>query len=115
MWSPGGVKLIRIRDNGAGIDPDDLPLALARHATSKITSLEDLEAVGSLGFRGEALASIGSVSRLTLTSNASEQGSEGSSAACEGRDMEVQVKPAPHPQGTTVEVRRPVLQYTRAT
>ena len=101
----GGVKLIRIRDNGNGIDPDDLPLAMARHATSKITSLEDLEAVGSLGFRGEALASIGSVSRLTLTSNASEQGSEGSSAACEGRDMEVQVKPAPHPQGTTVEVR----------
>ena len=101
----GGVKLIRIRDNGNGIDPDDLPLAMARHATSKITSLEDLEAAGSLGFRGEALASIGSVSRLTLTSNASEQGSEGSSAACEGRDMEVQVKPAPHPQGTTVEVR----------
>ena len=101
----GGVKLIRIRDNGTGIAPDDLPLAMARHATSKINSLEDLEAVGSLGFRGEALASIGSVSRLTLTSNASEEGSEGSSAACEGREMEVVVKPAPHPQGTTVEVR----------
>ena len=84
---------------------DDLPLALARHATSKITSLEDLEQVGSLGFRGEALASIGSVSRLTLTSNASDSGSEGSSAVCEGRDMAVQVKPAPHPRGTTVEVR----------
>jgi DNA mismatch repair protein MutL len=101
----GGVKLIRIRDNGSGIAPDDLPLAMARHATSKITSLEDLEAVGSLGFRGEALASIGSVSRLTLTSNAADEGSEGSSAACEGREMEVVVKPAPHPQGTTVEVR----------
>lgn len=101
----GGVKLIRIRDNGSGIAPDDLPLAMARHATSKISSLEDLEAVHSLGFRGEALASIGSVSRLTLTSNAADEGSEGSSAACEGREMEVLVKPAPHPQGTTVEVR----------
>ena len=101
----GGSKLIRIRDNGAGMAPDDLPLALARHATSKIASLEDLEQVGSLGFRGEALASIGSVSRLTLTSNASDSGSEGSSAVCEGRDMAVQVKPASHPRGTTVEVR----------
>jgi DNA mismatch repair protein MutL len=101
----GGSKLIRIRDNGGGMAAEDLPLALARHATSKIVSLEDLERVGSLGFRGEALASIGSVSRLTLTSNPSDQGSKGSSAACEGRDMEVQVRPAPHPQGTTVEVR----------
>ena len=100
----GGSKLIRIRDNGNGIPSEDMALALARHATSKIASLEDLEKVGSLGFRGEALASIGSVSRLTLTSNAGP-GSEGSSAACEGRDMEVQLKPAPHPQGTTVEVR----------
>ena len=101
----GGAKLIRVRDNGSGIPAEDMCLALARHATSKIASLEDLERVGSLGFRGEALASIGSVSRLTLTSNACEQGSEGSSAACEGRDMEVQLKPAPHPRGTTVEVR----------
>ena len=101
----GGAKLIRVRDNGSGIPAEDMCLALARHATSKIASLEDLERVGSLGFRGEALASIGSVSRLTLTSNACEHGSEGSSAACEGRDMEVQLKPAPHPRGTTVEVR----------
>ena len=101
----GGSKLIRIRDNGSGIPADDLPLALARHATSKIVSLEDLERVASLGFRGEALASIGSVSRLTLTSNPQAQSSEGASALCEGRDMAVQVKPAPHPQGTTVEVR----------
>jgi len=101
----GGAKLIRVRDNGAGIHTEDMCLALARHATSKIGSLEDLERVGSLGFRGEALASIGSVSRLTLTSNALEQGSEGSSATCEGRNMEVQLKPAPHPRGTTVEVR----------
>jgi DNA mismatch repair protein MutL len=101
----GGGKLIRIRDNGAGIPADELPLALARHATSKIESLEDLERVDSLGFRGEALASIGSVSRLTLTSNTDDSSSEGASAECEGRDMEVQVKPAPHPRGTTVEVR----------
>jgi DNA mismatch repair protein MutL len=101
----GGSKLIRIRDNGSGIPSDDMTLALARHATSKIASLEDLERVGSLGFRGEALASIGSVSRLTLTSNVNAVGSEGCSAACEGRDMEVQLKPASHPQGTTVEVR----------
>ncbi len=101
----GGSKLIRIRDDGSGIPSEDMALALARHATSKITTLEDLEQVSSLGFRGEALASIGSVSRLTLTSNAKEEGSEGISAACEGRDMEVQLKPAPHPRGTTVEVR----------
>ena len=101
----GGGKLIRIRDNGLGIESADLALALARHATSKIASLEDLEQVQSLGFRGEALASIGSVSRLRLTSNASPDSSEGSSAFCEGRDMEVQIRPAPHPRGTTVEVR----------
>jgi DNA mismatch repair protein MutL len=101
----GGSKLIRIRDNGSGMAAQDLPLALARHATSKIASLEDLERVGSLGFRGEALASIGSVSRLILTSNPSDSGSQGSSAACEGREMDVQLKPAPHPRGTTVEVR----------
>jgi DNA mismatch repair protein MutL len=101
----GGSRLIRTRDNGVGIGPDDMPLALARHATSKIASLEDLERVGSLGFRGEALASIGSVSRLTLTSNNREDGSEGCSALTEGREMEVQLRPAPHPRGTTVEVR----------
>ena len=101
----GGTRLIRIRDDGAGIDGDDLALALARHATSKIDSIEDLEAVHSLGFRGEALASIASVSRLTLTSNVEASSAQGQQAFCEGREMSVAVKPAPHPRGTTLEVR----------
>ena len=101
----GGTRLIRIRDDGTGIDGDDLALALARHATSKIDSIEDLEAVQSLGFRGEALASIASVSRLTLTANTEASSVQGQQAFCEGRDMSVAVKPAPHPRGTTLEVR----------
>jgi len=100
----GGVKLIRLRDNGGGIDRSDLPLALSRHATSKIGALEDLEAVGSLGFRGEALASISSVSRLTLTSRPPEQDSAWAVTA-QGREMAAEVIPAAHPVGTTVEVR----------
>jgi len=100
----GGIKLMRVRDNGGGIEKDDLPLALSRHATSKIYELDDLEAVATLGFRGEALASISSVARLTLLSSTRED-SAGWQVVAEGRDMETDVSPAPHPRGTTVEVR----------
>ncbi|MDL4915259.1 MAG: DNA mismatch repair endonuclease MutL [Enterobacterales bacterium endosymbiont of Blomia tropicalis] len=99
----GGARLIRIRDNGCGINKAELAMALARHATSKIASLDDLEAIMSLGFRGEALASISSVSRLTLTSRTAGQ-NEAWQAYAEGRDMDVTVKPAAHPCGTTLEV-----------
>ncbi len=100
----GGVKLMRVRDNGGGVDKEDLPLALSRHATSKIHILDELEAVESLGFRGEALASISSVARLSLTSNNGQRDSAWCAKA-EGRDMEASLSPAAHPQGTTVEVR----------
>lgn len=99
----GGVKRLQIRDDGHGIPADQLPLALARHATSKIAALEDLEGVASLGFRGEALASISSVSRLTLTSRTADA-DQAWQVEAEGRDMQPRVQPAAHPVGTTVEV-----------
>ena len=99
----GGIKKIKITDNGHGIVKDELTLALSRHATSKIKNLSDLEAIDSLGFRGEALASISSVSRLTLTSKPKDQATAWQAIA-EGRDMSVSIKPAAHPNGTSIEV-----------
>ena len=98
----GGQKLIRIRDDGKGIDKDEIALALSRHTTSKISSLDDLEAVASLGFRGEALPSIASVARLTLCSRTADAATAWQVEA-DGGDVSPP-KPAAHPQGTTVEV-----------
>ncbi len=100
----GGVKTIRVRDDGSGIEQDDMPLALCRHATSKIHELDDLESVATLGFRGEALASMASVSRLTITSNTRDDAA-GWQAQAEGQEMVAEVLPAAHQRGTTVEVR----------
>jgi DNA mismatch repair protein MutL len=99
----GGIGLIRIRDDGCGIPAEELPIAVSRHATSKITSLDDLEAVTTLGFRGEALPSIGSVSRLRIVSHpaSAEYGAE---IGVDGGAV-TPVRPAAHPLGTTIEVR----------
>ncbi len=102
----GGIKQIRVVDNGAGFAEDDLPLAFARHATSKIASLGDLEQVRSLGFRGEALASIASVARVSMLSRAAGAVRAFSIGAESGSIGAVQ--PAAHPVGTTVEVIRPL-------
>jgi len=99
----GGARLIRIRDDGGGIPEAEVGLALARHATSKIDSLDDLEAVASLGFRGEALPSIASVSRLALISRA--VGSEDAWRVSADNGVVSEPTPAAHPAGTTVEVR----------
>ncbi|MBX2824364.1 MAG: DNA mismatch repair endonuclease MutL, partial [Gammaproteobacteria bacterium] len=100
----GGIQLIRIRDDGVGIAAAELPLALSRHATSKIRSMDDLQSVASMGFRGEALPSIASVSELTLRSRqaASEHGQQLSYQS----SGDHKTQPVPHPAGTTVEVAR---------
>jgi len=100
----GGARLIKIRDDGCGIDKEDLPLALSRHATSKIASLDDLEHVATMGFRGEALPSISSVARLTLISRTPEADCAWRVSA-DGTETDFDPQPDPHPPGTTVDVR----------
>ena len=100
----GGLRLFRVRDNGIGIARDELALALSRHATSKIASLDDLENVSTMGFRGEALPSISSVSRLTLTSR-QRDAAEAWQVSTDGAETEFDIRPAAHPAGSTVEVR----------
>ena len=99
----GGLGLVRVRDDGLGIAAGELPLAVQRHATSKIATLEDLEAVASLGFRGEALPSIGSVARLRVCSRTADAPAA-SELRVEG-GVATAPQPAAHPTGTTVEVR----------
>jgi len=99
----GGTRLLRVRDDGTGIPAGELPLALSRHATSKITSLDDLERVATLGFRGEALPSIASVARLKLVSRAEGSAQAAEIESADGRTGKA--RPAAHPPGTTVEVR----------
>ena len=99
----GGARLVRVLDDGHGIAATDLPLAVQRHATSKIGSLEDLAAISSLGFRGEALPSIGSVARLRIASRAGGA-AQGAQIVVEGGEVS-SVTPSPQPRGTLVEVR----------
>lgn len=99
----GGLKLVRVRDDGSGVAEGELALALSPHATSKITSLDDLQAVASLGFRGEALPSIASVAQLSLTSRTAESDTAWQVTADNGKLSEP--RPAAHPSGTTVEVQ----------
>ncbi len=100
----GGMRQIKIRDDGCGIVKEDLALALSRHATSKIASLQDLEQVTSMGFRGEALPSISSVARLTLISRTADADCAWQVSA-DGSEQHFDPQPDPHPPGTTVEVR----------
>src|SRR5262245_40083348 len=99
----GGVRLTRVRDDGSGIPADELALALSRHATSKISSADDLAAITSLGFRGEALPSIASVSRFEITSR--HVGAERASSVYVDGGSLGELKPAAHPTGPTIEVR----------
>ena len=98
----GGVRRLKVVDDGCGIERDDLPLALARFATSKIATLEDLERAATLGFRGEALASIGSVARLALVSRRGDE-RHAWRIACEAGAISA-IEPAALASGTTVEV-----------
>ncbi len=100
----GGARLVRVRDNGTGIHKDDLVLALGRHATSKIATLDELGRISTLGFRGEALPSIASVSRLTLIS-ALQDGGPAWRISCDGGSTAADPVPAAHPSGTTIEIR----------
>ncbi|MCG7975786.1 MAG: DNA mismatch repair endonuclease MutL [Candidatus Thiodiazotropha taylori] len=100
----GGIKRLRVRDDGVGIPQQELNLALSRHATSKVSQFEDLESLQSMGFRGEALPSISSVSRLRLTSR-HQDAEQAWEVSGDGTDQALQCKPAAHPQGTSVEVR----------
>ncbi len=99
----GGIKLLRIRDNGCGIAANELKFALMRHATSKISTLEDLQAVASMGFRGEALASMAAVAQLTLISRTAEAAHASQISATDGQLSDI--APASHPVGTTIEIR----------
>jgi DNA mismatch repair protein MutL len=99
----GGIKLMRVRDNGKGIPKEDLALALTRHATSKIASLDDLQRVNSMGFRGEALASIAAVAQITVTSR--EANSEHAWQIESADGVQSEITPASHALGTTVEMR----------
>src|SRR5580692_5476679 len=98
-----GLRLMRVRDDGCGLDGTDLALAVERHATSKIATLDDLEGIASFGFRGEALPSIASVARLRLVSRPREA-AQAQELNVEGGERSA-LKPAPHPPGTSVEVR----------
>ena len=100
----GGMQLVRVRDDGVGIHKDDLAMALQRHATSKLHALDDLQNIASLGFRGEALASVASVARVSLISH-TETASNAWQVKCEGDARASDLIPAAHPVGSTIEIR----------